>query len=126
MTFQLSDKSLRRLEGVHPDLVRVVKRAIEITPVDFLVVEGLRTKERQAYLLDAGKSRTMNSYHLTGHAVDIAPVVNGKVSWDWKFFHPMADAMMKAADELGVKIEWGGKWKTFPDGPHFQIERSQK
>ena len=124
MTFQLSDKSLRRLEGVHPDLVRVVKRAIEITPVDFVVIEGLRTKERQAYLLDAGKSRTMNSYHLTGHAVDIAPIVDGKVSWEWKFFHPMIAAMKQAANELGVKITAGADWKTFPDGPHFQIERS--
>jgi len=123
MTFHLSEKSLKRLEGVHPDLVRVVKRAIEITPVDFVVIEGLRTKQRQAYLLDAGKSRTMNSYHLTGHAVDIAPIVDGKVSWEWKFFHPMADAMKKAADELGVELTWGGSWKTFPDGPHFQIER---
>lgn len=123
MTFQLSDKSLRRLEGVHPDLVKVVKRAIEITPVDFVVVEGLRTKSRQAYLLDAGKSRTMNSYHLTGHAVDIAPIVNGKVSWDWKYFHPMVAAMKQAAKELDVKITAGADWKTFPDGPHFQIDR---
>lgn len=123
MSFQLSEKSLRRLEGVHPDLVKVVKRAIEITPVDFVVIEGLRTKQRQAYLLDAGKTRTMNSYHLTGHAVDIAPIVDGKVSWEWKFFHPMADAMKKAAKELGVELTWGGSWKTFPDGPHFQIER---
>ena len=121
--FHLSEKSLRRLEGVHPDLVKVVKRAIEITPVDFVVIEGLRTKQRQAYLLDAGKSRTMNSYHLTGHAVDVAPIVDGKVSWEWKFFHPMADAMKKAAKELGVELTWGGSWKTFPDGPHFQIER---
>jgi len=124
MTFKLSDKSLNRLQGVHPDLVKVVKRAIEITPVDFVVVEGLRTKSRQAYLLDAGKSRTMNSFHLTGHAVDLAPIVDGKVSWDWKFFHPMADAMKQAASELDVKLTWGGNWKTFPDGPHFQIERS--
>jgi hypothetical protein len=122
--FKLSDKSLRRLEGVHPDLVKVVKRAIEITPVDFVVVEGLRTKSRQAYLLDAGKSRTMNSYHLTGHAVDLAPIVDGKVSWDWKFFHPMIAAMKQAAKELDVKITAGADWKTFPDGPHFQIERS--
>ena len=122
--FSLSDKSLRRLEGVHPDLVKVVKRAIEITPVDFVVVEGLRTKSRQAYLLDAGKSRTMNSYHLTGHAVDIAPIVDGKVSWDWKYFHPMVAAMKQAARELDVKITAGADWKTFPDGPHFQIDRS--
>lgn len=124
MSFQLSEKSLRRLDGVQPDLVKVVKRAIEITPVDFVVIEGLRTKERQAYLLDAGKSRTMNSYHLTGHAVDIAPIVDGKVSWDWKHYYPLADAMMQAAKELNVKIEWGGRWKTFPDGPHWQIPRS--
>ena len=124
MSFKLSEKSLRRLDGVHPDLVKVVKRAIEITPVDFVVIEGLRTKSRQAYLLDAGKSRTMNSYHLTGHAVDIAPIVDGKVSWDWKHYYPLADAMMEAAKELNVKIEWGGRWKTFPDGPHWQIPRS--
>jgi len=122
--FKLSEKSLMRLTGVHPDLQAVVKRAIEITPVDFLVVEGLRTKERQAYLLDAGKSRTMNSYHLTGHAVDIAPIVDGKVSWDWKHFHPMVAAMKQAAKELNVKITAGADWKSFPDGPHFQIERS--
>ena len=124
MSFQLSEKSLRRLDGVHPDLVKVVKRAIEITPVDFVVIEGLRTKARQAYLLDAGKSRTMNSYHLTGHAVDIAPIVDGKVSWDWKYFHVLSDAMKQAASELGVELTWGGSWKTFPDGPHFQIKRS--
>jgi hypothetical protein len=123
MSFHLSEKSLRRLDGVHPDLVKVVKRAIEITPVDFLVIEGLRTKARQAYLLDAGKSRTMNSYHLTGHAVDIAPIVDGKVSWEWKHYYPLADAMMAAAKELNVKIEWGGKFKTFPDAPHWQIPR---
>lgn len=122
--FSLSDKSLRRLEGVHPDLVKVVKRAIEITPVDFVVIEGLRTKARQAYLLDAGKSRTMNSYHLTGHAVDIAPIIDGKVSWQWKHYYPLADAMFAAAKELDVKIEWGGRWKTFPDAPHWQIDRS--
>jgi peptidoglycan L-alanyl-D-glutamate endopeptidase CwlK len=123
MSYKLSEKSLRRLQGVHPDLVKVVKRAIEITPVDFVVIEGLRTKARQAYLLDAGKSRTMNSYHLTGHAVDIAPIVDGKVSWDWKHYYPLADAMLAAAKELNVKIEWGGKFKTFPDAPHWQIPR---
>jgi len=124
MSFKLSEKSLQRLSGVHPDLQEVVKRAIEITPVDFVVIEGLRTKARQAYLLDAGKSRTMNSYHLTGHAVDIAPIVDGQVSWAWKHYYPLADAMIEAAKELNVKIEWGGRWKTFPDAPHWQIPRS--
>jgi len=124
MSFKLSEKSLQRLSGVHPDLQAVVKRAIEITPVDFVVIEGLRTKARQAYLLDAGKSRTMNSYHLTGHAVDIAPIIDGQVSWAWKHYYPLADAMIEAAKELNVKIEWGGRWKTFPDAPHWQIPRS--
>ena len=123
MSFQLSEKSLRRLDGVHPDLVKVVKRAIEITQIDFVVIEGLRTKARQAYLLDAGKSRTMNSYHLTGHAVDIAPIIDGKTSWDWKYFHPLADAMKQAAKELHVELTWGGDWENFRDGPHFQVSR---
>lgn len=122
--FKLSEKSLQRLTGVHPDLQAVVRRAIEITPVDFLVIEGLRTKERQAYLFGKGATKTMNSYHITGHAVDIAPIVDGKVSWDWKYFHPMADAMKSAAKELNVKLTWGGDFVSFKDGPHFQIDRS--
>ena len=66
----------------------------------------------------------MNSYHLTGHAVDIAPIIDGKVSWDWDNFYPMAEAMKQAAEELDVKLNWGGDWVHFKDGPHFQIERS--
>jgi peptidoglycan L-alanyl-D-glutamate endopeptidase CwlK len=123
MSFILSQKSLRRLEGVHPDLVKVVKRAIQITPIDFIVVEGLRTKERQAYLVEKGASKTMNSRHLTGHAVDLAPIVDNKVSWDWKHFYPLAEAVKKAAEEVKVKVEWGGDWKSFKDGPHWQLPR---
>ncbi len=123
MSFILSQKSLRRLEGVHPDLVKVVKRAIQITPIDFIVVEGLRTKERQAYLVEKGASKTMNSRHLTGHAVDLAPIVDNKVSWDWKHYYPLAEAVKKAAEEVKVKVEWGGDWKSFKDGPHWQLPR---
>ncbi len=123
MSFILSQKSLRRLEGVHPDLVKVVKRAIQITPIDFIVVEGLRTKERQAYLVEKGASKTMNSRHLTGHAVDLAPIVDNKVSWDWKHYYPLAEAIKKAAEEVKVKVEWGGDWKSFKDGPHWQLPR---
>lgn len=125
MGFKLGSRSLQRLQGVHPDLVKVVKRAIEISPVDFTVTEGLRTLERQKQLVAKGASKTMNSRHLTGNAVDISPLVDGKVSWDWKFYHPMADAMKKAAKELNVPIEWGGDWKTFKDGPHFQLPRAE-
>ncbi len=124
MSFILSQKSLRRLEGVHPDLVKVVKRAIQITPIDFIVVEGLRTKERQAYLVEKGASKTMNSRHLTGHAVDLAPIVDNKVSWDWKHFYPLAEAVKQAAKEVKVEVEWGGDWKSFKDGPHWQLPRN--
>lgn len=125
MSFILSQKSLRRLEGVNPDLVKVVKRAIQITPIDFIVVEGLRTKERQAYLVEKGASKTMNSRHLTGDAVDLAPIVNNKVSWDWKDFYPLAEAVKQAAKEVKVEVEWGGDWTSFKDGPHWQIPRSK-
>lgn len=121
MSFKLSKESLAKLSGVHPDLVKVVNRAIEITPIDFRVLEGLRTKERQMKLKSAGKSRTLKSRHLTGHAVDIAPIVDGKVSWDWDDYYPLAKAMKQAAKELGIRIEWGGDWSSFKDGPHWQI-----
>ena len=118
MTYVLGNKSRRRLYGVHPDLVLVVNKAIEITIQDFTVLEGLRTAERQQQLYSTGKSKTMNSRHLTGHAVDLAP---WPITWDWEYFYPIADAMKAAAEEVDVPIEWGGDWKSFPDGPHFQL-----
>lgn len=119
--FVLGKRSLQRLQGVNPDLVRVVKRAIEITPVDFTVIEGIRTLERQKQLVAAGASKTMRSRHLTGHAVDLAPIVGGEVRWDWPLFHVLAPAVKQAAAECGVAIEWGGDWTTFKDGPHWQL-----
>lgn len=110
--FTLSDNSLKRLVGVNPDLVRVVKRAIEITGVDFRVSEGLRTKETQAKYIRQGKSQTMNSRHLTGHAVDLVAIVNGQVSWDFNHYYTIAKAMAQAATELGIKVRWGGAWTT--------------
>ena len=121
MTFKLSKRSLDRLHGVHPRLQEVVKRAIEITPVDFVVLEGLRTIERQRALVTAGASRTMSSRHLTGHAVDLGALVDGQVRWDWPLYHLLADSVKQAARELDVPIEWGGDWKGFPDGPHWQL-----
>jgi peptidoglycan LD-endopeptidase CwlK len=121
MTYRLGRTSLSRLAGVHPDLVRVVKRAITLTDVDFTVLEGLRTLARQEQLVAAGASKTMNSRHLTGHAVDLGALVDGKVRWDWPLYHKIADAMKEAAQLEGVRIEWGGDWKSFPDGPHFQL-----
>lgn len=121
MSYVLGKSSLSRLDGVHPDLVKVVKLAIKITEVDFAVTEGLRTSNRQAKLVAVGASKTMRSRHLTGHAVDLAPYVAGKIRWDWPLFHPLAKAMKEAAARLRVPIEWGGDWRTFKDGPHFQL-----
>lgn len=121
MSYVLSKKSLDRLSGVHQDLVEVVKRAIEITEVDFAVLEGVRSKTRQEQLVKAGASQTMRSRHLTGHAVDLGAYVGGQVRWDWPLYYKIADAIKEAASELGVPIEWGGDWKTFKDGPHFQL-----
>lgn len=121
MTFVLGARSLQRLEGVHEDLVAVVRRAIELTEIDFTVTEGLRTKKRQAELVAAGASQTLNSRHLTGHAVDLAALLGGKVRWDWPLYTKLSKAMKAAAAEKGVPIEWGGDWKTFKDGPHFQL-----
>lgn len=123
--FVLSKKSLDRLTGVHPDLVRVVKRAIEITTVDFAVLEGVRSKARQEQLVKAGASQTMNSRHLTGHAVDLGAYVSGSVRWDWPLYYKIADAVKQAAAELGVPIEWGGDWRKFKDGPHFQLPHKE-
>jgi len=118
MSYYLSNKSLGKLEGVHLDLVSVVKLAITITDQDFLVLEGLRTVERQKTLVDKGASTTMNSRHITGHAVDVAPY---PLSWDWEYFYPIADAMKLAAERLGTPLTWGGDWTSFRDGPHHEL-----
>jgi len=147
--FALSQRSRRNLEGVHPDMVAVVLRAIELTFVDFVVIEGLRTKARQTELFKAGASQTMNSQHLTGRAVDLAAWV-GTVRWDWPLYPSIAEAMREAAREVGVKVIWGGCWdreltsieetcaeaaedyvvrrrmdgrRAFLDGPHYELDR---
>jgi peptidoglycan L-alanyl-D-glutamate endopeptidase CwlK len=122
MGYKLGTRSLKRLVGVHPDLVKVVKRAIEISEQDFSVGEGLRSEARQFDLYNRGKSTTMNSRHLTGHAVDLFPYpFNGDVDEDgipniedWDQYYPIADAMKQAARELGVDLEWGGAWHISP------------
>jgi peptidoglycan L-alanyl-D-glutamate endopeptidase CwlK len=119
--FSLSKRSLARLDGVHPDLVRVVKRAIEVTETDFGVGEGLRTEKRQRQLVASGASMTMRSRHLTGHAVDLVAYIGSRISWDWPLFYKIADAMKQSAKELDIPLEWGGDWKSFKDGPHFQL-----
>jgi len=124
VAFRLSKRSLERLKGVHPDLVAVVKRAIEITPVDFGVSEGLRSRERQRRLVASGASQTMNSRHLTGHAVDVFAWHDGAVSWHFGHYQKIAAAMKQAAEERDVPIRWGGDWTSLKDGPHFELTRA--
>lgn len=121
MKFKLSQRSLNNLKGVDEDLVAVVKRAIEITEIDFGVTEGIRTLDRQEELFKKGLSKTMKSKHLIGRAVDLVAYVDGKVSWEKEDYYPIALAMERAAIELNVKIKWGGDFKSFFDGPHFEL-----
>lgn len=148
MTYHLSTNSLRRLNGVHPDLVRVVKRAIEITEQDFAVVQGRRTIDEQKRLYGKGRTSaecaakgvptsysqpskskvtwTLNSNHLAkadgyGHAVDLAAYDNG-IDWDdLDKYHVIAEAMKRAASECAVHIEWGGDWRKTKDLPHYEL-----
>lgn len=149
MAFKLSQRSLDRLEGVKPDLVKVVKRAIELTTVDFGVIEGVRTEERQKELVAKGASKTMKSKHLDGNAVDLMVYVDGRGCWELNLYDEVADAMRQAAIEEGVPVRWGCAWhidniedydgtmedamnayidlrrsqgkRPFLDGPHFEL-----
>lgn len=119
--FKLSEKSLKKLEGVNPDLVKVVKRAIELTEIDFTVGEGLRTQERQEQLFKEGKSKTLNSKHLTGNAVDLWAFKDGKITWEKKYYDDLSVFVKQAAKELEIGIKWGGDFVGFYDGPHYQL-----
>ncbi len=120
----LPPSSLAKLKGVHPDLVRVIKRvAANPKAPPFIVIEGLRTMERQRQLLKIGATTILNSRHITGHAVDIVPLENGKVSWHWPHYRKLAPFVFAAAKAEKVPIEWGGGWAKFPDGPHWQLPR---
>lgn len=121
---QLSERSHQRLQGVHPDLQRIVLLAATLTDTDFIITEGLRTVERQRQLVAKGASQTMNSRHITGHAVDLAATVDGEVRWDWPLYHRLATAMKEAARQLGIRMVWGGDWRSFKDGPHFELDRN--
>ena len=121
MSIILGARSLSRLEGVHPDLVRVVKKAAAMSDLDFTVLEGLRTLERQKELMKNGATKTMNSRHLTGHAVDLAPMMGGEIRWDWPLYRRLAKIVKAAAAAEKVPITWGGDWRTFRDGPHWEL-----
>lgn len=121
MGYKLGAQSELLLRGVHPDLVKVIRRAIQISKIDFKVLEGVRSVARQRELVKKGASQTMKSRHIHGFAVDIAPFVAGQVRWDWPLYFQLAATVKQAAKDVGVSVEWGGDWKTFKDGPHWQL-----
>ena len=123
MTFILSQRSSRKLDLVHKDLQEVVKEAIKHTTVDFTVLEGIRTLDRQRQLVAAGASKTMNSRHLHGLAVDLAALVGGKITWQPQVYNHIADAMLTASAKLQIPITWGGSWLSLPDLVHFELHR---
>lgn len=149
MSYRLGRKSLSELNGVDDRLVDVVKLAIKYTSQDFSVHDGIRTIKEQEHLVDIGASHTMNSKHLIGEAVDLVPYINGKMRWEWEPIFKIAVAVKRAANELGVKLRWGGAWdvsfdesnqeprqacdayvvrrrakgkRAFIDGPHFELD----
>lgn len=125
MTRKFGSRSLKNMQGIHPDLRRVLDRALKDSPLDFSVIEGLRTLERQKQLVASGASQTLNSRHLTGHAVDLLPVgPDGKGAFDWPLYNQLGPAVKAAAEAEGVAIVWGGDWKKFKDGPHFELDRN--
>jgi len=149
--FKFGDASVSELEHVHSDLVAVVKRTLELSVQDFAVHDGIRSMEEQKKMMAAGASKTLDSRHLTGHAVDLVPFINGKLRWEWEPIYKIADALRIAAKELDIPIRWGGAWdidftdsealpeylvsdyvsrmkragkKAFIDGPHFELPRT--
>ena len=149
MSFNLSSRSLAKLEGVDETLVEVVKKAIEATKIDFGVTFGMRTLEEQTALVAAGRSQTMKSKHLDGRAVDLMAYVDGKGCWELNVYDDLCDAMKNAAEDLGTSVKWGAAWsegdirsypgtaedammkyidlrrsqgrRPFIDGPHFEL-----
>jgi peptidoglycan L-alanyl-D-glutamate endopeptidase CwlK len=117
----LDARSKSRLAGVHPELVHVIQRAADLDQMDFIVTEGVRSLEKQKILLEKGATTTLKSRHLTGHAVDLAVLIDGVVRWDWPLYHRLADLIKEAAHIEDIPIEAGADWVKFPDGPHFQL-----
>ncbi len=127
---ELNQRSKNNLKGVNNVLIEIVEKSVEIFNTKyneesyFVVTEGVRTLERQKQLLAENKSQTLDSYHITGHAIDVALFLNGKITWNLKDYKKLADIIKQAAKDLGYDIVWGGDWK-FKDGVHFQIDRSK-
>lgn len=125
---KLNARSEKNLIGVHPDLISIIKSAADITALDFIVTEGVRTMKRQKELVAKGASQTLKSRHIPecnssgmSCAVDLAVLVSGQVRWDWPLYEKLSVSIKLAANVLNIPLEWGGDWKSFKDGPHYQL-----
>lgn len=126
----MDERTKTNLKYVHPDLVKVFNRAYELAEVKPIITSKPRTLQEQRQLMAKGASQTLKSRHLLSadgkvRAIDIAFVIDRKVRWDWPLYKTFADVMKRAGKELGIPVEWGGDWKTFKDGPHFQLPWKQ-
>jgi len=141
MTFRLSQRSMDKLEGVHPAMTGVVERAIQLTDIDFGVTQGVRTLDEQKANVAAGRSQTMASKHLLqddgfSHAVDVVAYVGSDVSWELNMYDNICDAFKTAAEEVGCSVKWGAAWsegdiRTYPSSAedammaYVDLRRSQ-
>lgn len=123
MTHIFGLQSKAKLNTVHKSLQDLFYAAIGEAPYDFSITEGLRSLERQKQLFKDGKSKTMNSRHLTGNAVDVCIIIDGKASWDFDKYVELAEYIKKVAKAVNVPIVWGGDWQSFRDGPHYELDR---
>ncbi|MCS3505459.1 M15 family metallopeptidase [Achromobacter sp. JUb104] len=150
--FVLSAGSKKELLRVHEALVSIVEKAVQLSVQEFAVHDGIRTIAEQQQMVQRGASQTLDSRHVSGHAVDLVPYINGKLRWEWPPIYLIADAMRIGAQELKIPLRWGGAWdvdftnstelpedlvanyvarrkkqglSAFIDGPHFELQRSQ-
>jgi peptidoglycan L-alanyl-D-glutamate endopeptidase CwlK len=123
--FKFGERSLKNLQGVHPDLEMLMLQSIKDSPYDFAITEGVRSPERQRELYAQGKSLTLMSRHLTGKAVDIMIYANGKGTWELKYYKEVTDHIKLKAKELDVSIICGIDWRSFVDAVHVELSKSR-
>jgi len=130
-TYSFTESSEKNFANVHPDLVKLARKALELSPVNFGVSEGARSVDRQRYLLGQRATQTLDSRHIPAepmgggnnlsHAIDIFPFVGGEARYDGRLFAEIKEAWDQASVLLKIPFEWGGDWKDFHDAPHFQL-----
>lgn len=122
---KFSTRSLKHMNGLHPDLLKVLNEAIKDTPIDFAVTDGKRTMAEQKKFVAQGKSKTLKSRHLSGKAVDVMCYIDGKGTWNTRIYTQLSKHILAVAKKLGIALVWGGTWKSFPDYVHFELDKKR-